>query len=45
MKYEINFPVKKNLNSNLLDNSMLAKSRLESLQKRFHKEAVTRGVP
>ena len=36
-RYEIKLPVKENLKSNLPDNYLLAKSRLESLQKRFHK--------
>ena len=36
-RYEIKLPVKENLKINLPDNYQLAKSRLESLQKRFHK--------
>ena len=35
-RYEIKLPVKENLKRNLLDNYLLAKSGLESLQKRFH---------
>ena len=36
-RYEIKLPVKENLKSNLPDNYLLAKSRLESPQKRFLK--------
>ena len=36
-RYEIKLPVKENLKINLPDNYQLAKSRLESLKKRFHK--------
>ena len=36
-RYQIELPVKENLKSNLPDNYLLAKSRLESLQKCFHK--------
>ena len=36
-RYGIKLPVKENLKSNLTDNYLLVKSRLESLQKRFYK--------